>query len=719
MDLNKKLEELKPYQLNCNVFDVYSYNGLTMQDLLCQFFTKINECITVSNETIDLAKWLVNEGLEIEVVKKLMMLLEDGTVEKLINVNLFKTLNNEINGLSSKLEHKANIEDVRLKSSSISVNDLDEETRQAILENNNIDINYVLGNDGVVNENIKQNTIQGDKVKFVNTHCQYVDYSTIVLDKYYSPGSISTVDSENSCIYPPFRIYSGITYYYKDLYAYFSTIKYDNGTMEKVSSNSSNFEGSFVAEDDGYLYCSLNKAHYNEGKRPIVTNNSELPNEYVYGDYSVSIPCLKLCNNNINDYIIIPKNTTFIKTVEQYIDIDTLEHGKYYVHGNINKVNGNNVGILEPFKIEKGVEYFYNDIYAYFSTIKYDNGTKVALSEETNAYLKGSFIAEDNGYLYVTINTTYDLETLNVSVSNSLNGLISSKVGVIGNEIINEVEKLNKDTEDANSVKTNIITVKKSGGDYLKVLDAVKSITDSSIKNQYEIHIYEGVYDLLEEHGGEEWINSIVSGSEMQGLLLPDYVHLIGHGSVYIDLIVPDDISTEPSSRRISTINTEKSNTLEGITFRARNTRYVIHDEANNNPNNANLTRKIKNCRFIHEGNKAGNWSSFKAMGGGTASGGRYEIINSHFESPFIPFSYHNNVNQGSNYMLIDGCTFKGNVSAYQYDVGFGYYKTNTEPFYITVKNCITDRDIKKYQETSSVESDDVIELTLINNIKR
>ena len=108
MDLNKKLEELKPYQLNCNIFDVYSYNGLTMQDLLCQFFTKINECITVSNETIDLAKWLVNEGLEIEVVKKLMIWLEDGTLENIINVNLFNTLNEKISGLSSQLEHNAN-----------------------------------------------------------------------------------------------------------------------------------------------------------------------------------------------------------------------------------------------------------------------------------------------------------------------------------------------------------------------------------------------------------------------------------------------------------------------------------------------------------------------------------------------------------------------------------------------------------------------------------
>ena len=93
MDLNKKLEELKPYQLNCNVFDVYSYNGLSMQDLLCQFFTKINECIEVSNTTLNLAEWLVNTGLSQEVVKKLMAWLDDGTLENIINENIFRTLN--------------------------------------------------------------------------------------------------------------------------------------------------------------------------------------------------------------------------------------------------------------------------------------------------------------------------------------------------------------------------------------------------------------------------------------------------------------------------------------------------------------------------------------------------------------------------------------------------------------------------------------------------
>ena len=93
MKISSKLNELKPSDLNCNVFDVYDYDGLSMQELLCQFFTKISECVKVSNETIDLASWLVNEGLEQEVVENLVSLINDGTIEELINVNLLSTLN--------------------------------------------------------------------------------------------------------------------------------------------------------------------------------------------------------------------------------------------------------------------------------------------------------------------------------------------------------------------------------------------------------------------------------------------------------------------------------------------------------------------------------------------------------------------------------------------------------------------------------------------------
>ena len=166
MDLNKKIKELKPQQLNCNVFDVYSYNGLTMQDLLCQFFTTINECVKSTNEVIDLTEWLVSVGLEEEVVKKLMALIEDGTVEKLINVNLFKTLNNEINGLSSQLEHKANKNEVRANTTVKPINhtEFDTETKKLFTGGNVA----VVEEDSVGCENIKINAIRNSHVKELN-----------------------------------------------------------------------------------------------------------------------------------------------------------------------------------------------------------------------------------------------------------------------------------------------------------------------------------------------------------------------------------------------------------------------------------------------------------------------------------------------------------------------------------------------------------------------
>lgn len=745
---------------------------------------------------------------------------------------------------------KANNRDVRLKSDELNLNDFDESTRLAILGMDSTNVNAVLGEQNVTNDNIKRNTIQTDRVSFVNSLRQYVNYSEIIMDRYYAPGSTSTVSSENACVYPPFRIYAGETYYYKDLYAYFTTAKYDNGNNVQISTLSDNYDGEFTAEDDGYLYCTLSKKHFDQNKRPMVTNSNTFPEDYIYGDYSISIPHLELkdiktgdttfisASNQYIDYSteendrfyhitsygklqadnnrdyhtciyapfrvhvgekyyykhlyaeysfleydggsvvavkditgqsyvgsfvaeddgylyctldhkhylegskpmvtdsnefpkeyivgeydlkidrlklnVKPEDTTFVRKVEQYIDLGNREKENcYYDHksGNVFE-GGKQCFIVDPIKLEKGVTYYYNNIYGYFSIVKYSNGVVFPITEKTSAYVSGEFTAEDDGYFYVTVNTTSDVYAMGVSVSNSRNGLTPSKTGFVGNELIDNVAN--------NSNKSlNIITVKKSpDGDYTTLSDAIKSISGSSINNQYEIHIYSGVYDMVEELGGNEWVASVShSNGERQGLTLPDYTHLIGHGSVYIDCIVDDDVATADFARSVSTINVYMNNRLEGITFRAKNTRYVIHDETNNSFND--LTRVIKNCRFIHYGNASSYWSSYKALGGGLGSGGRYDIINSHFESPFIPFSYHNNGRQNTNYINLDGCTFSGNKSTFRYDIGFGYYKNNTEPVYVTVKNCISDRGIKVYQETSSVESDNVFELVEINNMLR
>ena len=98
------MEKLKRYDLNCNIFDVYDYEGLSMQELLCQFYTKINECVDFSNSTLNLCSWLVNEGLKEEVAEKLIKWLNDGTLNNIINTSLF----NELNAKLGKIENVVN-----------------------------------------------------------------------------------------------------------------------------------------------------------------------------------------------------------------------------------------------------------------------------------------------------------------------------------------------------------------------------------------------------------------------------------------------------------------------------------------------------------------------------------------------------------------------------------------------------------------------------------
>ena len=97
------MEKLKTYDLNCNIFDLYNYDGLSMQELLCQFFTKINECVDFSNSTLDLCEWLVNEGLKQEVAQELVKWLNDGTLENVINVSLFENLDKKIDSVVSQI----------------------------------------------------------------------------------------------------------------------------------------------------------------------------------------------------------------------------------------------------------------------------------------------------------------------------------------------------------------------------------------------------------------------------------------------------------------------------------------------------------------------------------------------------------------------------------------------------------------------------------------
>lgn len=75
---------------------VYDFSEMTNEELRCKFFQKLQECIELCNNTNDILEWLKNEGLGEEVNELLTVWLEDGTLAKLINDDLFNELKTEL-----------------------------------------------------------------------------------------------------------------------------------------------------------------------------------------------------------------------------------------------------------------------------------------------------------------------------------------------------------------------------------------------------------------------------------------------------------------------------------------------------------------------------------------------------------------------------------------------------------------------------------------------
>lgn len=100
----KQLETLNKCLIDWNVnYSVYPYNGYTINEVLMQFFDAINKGIITINEYTNLVsavmEWVKKEGLKEEVTKALDKLVNDGTIENIINNEIFAELHDNVNDL--------------------------------------------------------------------------------------------------------------------------------------------------------------------------------------------------------------------------------------------------------------------------------------------------------------------------------------------------------------------------------------------------------------------------------------------------------------------------------------------------------------------------------------------------------------------------------------------------------------------------------------------
>ena len=91
------------------VYDLEDYTQLEINSKLIQ---KIDEVIDECNNAFEFVDWLKEQGVPDEVQTIIDTMLEDGTLENLINIeklNQFKTeLTNNINQLTTETENKVN-----------------------------------------------------------------------------------------------------------------------------------------------------------------------------------------------------------------------------------------------------------------------------------------------------------------------------------------------------------------------------------------------------------------------------------------------------------------------------------------------------------------------------------------------------------------------------------------------------------------------------------
>lgn len=121
-----------------------------------------------------------------------------------------------------------------------------------------------------------------------------------------------------------------------------------------------------------------------------------------------------------------------------------------------------------------------------------------------------------------------------------------------------------------------------------------------SINKKALIKIYSGTYNIYNELGGDEFIQSIPNPSNWYNVLptLLKDTKIEGVGNVVLALNIPDNIFNNYSyqSTRISIINCKGNINIKNITFQCNNCRYAIHDESDNDTSFDNTKHIYENC---------------------------------------------------------------------------------------------------------------------------
>ena len=98
-----------------NVFSAYDIKAFTVQEVMSILQSKMNELISNDIELKEIIEYLRDEGLVVEINKKLEQWFNDGTLDDIINENIFNDLNDKIDDATNDLSFKVERIEYNLK----------------------------------------------------------------------------------------------------------------------------------------------------------------------------------------------------------------------------------------------------------------------------------------------------------------------------------------------------------------------------------------------------------------------------------------------------------------------------------------------------------------------------------------------------------------------------------------------------------------------------
>lgn len=287
-----------------------------------------------------------------------------------------------------------------------------------------------------------------------------------------------------------------------------------------------------------------------------------------------------------------------------------------------------------------------------------DGSTVSGKNPQTNEKLN------NNKIRYIGINiekNEYDLNKYMICRGESLsNSYIEYGVKKIKKDV-----KIDYTQVDGIPHVTKVYTVG-SDGDYTSFTDCLKNLKD--VTDEKIIYVKTGVYDIFEELGGSDYINSLDTSNlnwrDVQPIV-PINTKIIGQGNVTLKFTpTAEEIKSKDIAFLFSPLNISYATEIDNIKIECTNCRYAMHFETNGLTEYADGESRFRNL-ICHK--KSGTFGNPQVFGSGVGRRNQWEFESCTFMSDMTNiWTTHTNTSKEDDSCIIifNDCIFANDIES-------------------------------------------------------